>query len=530
MIELGQKGSRQYLYGYTLILPWALDYLTQASCLMTDTTFRCLRPYTLAILLAIIGNESIPLGWSVSPTETGGSYERLRAHLDAIIEDPVGHEDSSVSFNGNEPRLGRGRNFDDAGESENPGLIPTPESDGNKIEEEEDVDDHEMSRETEEGNEEEEIETIEAEPAVGGEPAFQNFLYPTQFQFNQNLLDTLPLVTDQGTALASFVKGRRLQWKLCHRHIVESVGAKSHIGQCVARLLRCNALKQYQRLVQLIMCELEVVYPGGANYPPNIASLHAMLGATETDSPGHILGDIRRWARWHRKGCPTTSNHLESVHGRLNHCVSTKADFFSRTQEVIKYLLGRYTERNKWVNSAFERNRALCYPPAEELRKPGFVRSKTIFYRALHTARGMNAPTNLRRFRPDNEALWISARFEVHPTTLVPPIGWGGVQSQAPNSGGLSPNTRTQGTKRFTITIDGDCQTRRGRIAMDILWHTARRLGVRVWATKGAAITTYVMSLAGPSLAAPLDTTDEGKWRGCCERYIADFLTKAQAA
>jgi hypothetical protein len=60
---------------------------------------------------------------------------------------------------------------------------------------------------------------------------------------------------------------------------------------------------------------------------------------------------------------------------------------------------------------------------------------------------------------------------------------------------------------------------------MDILWHTARRLGAKLWADEGAAISAHVLSLAGP-LDDPLAAQDEGEWRGQCENYINAFLTK----
>jgi hypothetical protein len=314
MVELGKPGSGEFLYGYTLVLPWALDYITQASCLMTDTTFKCCRPYCLSLLLAIVANESIVIGWSVSPTECTGAYERLRSHIDEIIANPVPPEDAKVTFMGDEPQIPQGRDFEDKAEhlakkeikaqKAHPNLIPNPQSDD---EDDDEADATDLLRssdgEDETTEEEEEVgDEIEAVPDPGGMPAPDGLLFPEQFAFDPDLLQTLPLVTDQGTALASLVNKRHLQWKLCHRHIIQSVGPKSHVGRCVVRLLRCNSPQHYRRLVRSINRELEVVYPGAANLPTNIGALRAMLNATEDDHPQHVLGDIRLWARWHRTG------------------------------------------------------------------------------------------------------------------------------------------------------------------------------------------------------------------------------------
>jgi hypothetical protein len=89
MIPLGtQQKYVQFLYGFVCVFPWVLDILRQARCLMTDTTFKSLRPYTLSILLAIIANESVPIAFSVSPTETTGSYARIFDLIDEIIANP----------------------------------------------------------------------------------------------------------------------------------------------------------------------------------------------------------------------------------------------------------------------------------------------------------------------------------------------------------------------------------------------------------------------------------------------------------
>jgi hypothetical protein len=72
MFSFGPEGC---LSAFTCVLPWCVDVLDEgANCAVTDTTFRILKPYTLAILTLIFANESIPIAFSVSPTEDEDSY------------------------------------------------------------------------------------------------------------------------------------------------------------------------------------------------------------------------------------------------------------------------------------------------------------------------------------------------------------------------------------------------------------------------------------------------------------------------
>jgi hypothetical protein len=78
---------------------------------MTDSTFESLAPYTLPILHAIVANESMPIAFGISPTETADAYSRIydnirrlgrqRAWYDRFWRspgaDPTPHHDNSVA-------------------------------------------------------------------------------------------------------------------------------------------------------------------------------------------------------------------------------------------------------------------------------------------------------------------------------------------------------------------------------------------------------------------------------------------------
>jgi hypothetical protein len=69
--------------------------------------------------------------------------------------------------------------------------------------------------------------------------------------------------------------------------------------------------------------------------------LEEMLRAVE-----HDTDDLRFWARWHRLGCPTTTNAQESIHAWLNRDPQTCRSFYSRLEQVKKLLWKRFTDIN----------------------------------------------------------------------------------------------------------------------------------------------------------------------------------------
>jgi hypothetical protein len=160
-------------------------------------------------LHAIFANESLPIAFALSSSETTDSYVRLYHHLSEVLErfpESIGEplpsliETHDVVFvegqwphtiDPNEEDVGdmpEGGSFEDGGD------VAEPEEDPMLSDDEQEARDELMS-----------------EP--GRHPGVWDFLA------------SIPLITDQGTALRSFVKRFRLNWKLCHRHIVESVGA-----------------------------------------------------------------------------------------------------------------------------------------------------------------------------------------------------------------------------------------------------------------------------------------------------------------
>lgn len=167
---------------------------------------------------------------------------------------------------------------------------------------------------------------------------------------NPAILHDLPLVSDQGSGLRAFANHRQLKWKHCHRHLIEAAGANSQIGDWVARLLQCASEPQYHRVAECIQCEiarLESIRQDSSKAEkilnsPKMTTLSKMLNPDGVDE----MHTIEHWAKWHRFGCPSTSNASESIHAKLNAIAGEGRTFLARLSLVKKFLFRRFTQRN----------------------------------------------------------------------------------------------------------------------------------------------------------------------------------------
>jgi hypothetical protein len=162
---------------------------------------------------------------------------------------------------------------------------------------------------------------------------------------SKKLLTDLPLVSDQGKALGKLVRHFDLDWKLCHRHMIENAGASSLVGSWVSRILRCCSEAEYKHVRDVINLEVETLYrkyQPNRLYPKGYGRLKMLLDPECAD----WQYQLDHWARWRCIGCPNTSNAAESVHAKLNAQKRQRRLFMGRLQLVVNYCQKRYDERN----------------------------------------------------------------------------------------------------------------------------------------------------------------------------------------
>jgi hypothetical protein len=489
-----------YLHSMSVVFPWATDLLRQdPDCAMTDSTFRSCKPYTLAILHLIFANESIPIAFALSPSETAISYISLYNHIQEelkVVERGVPEaQRNEAPFTGDEP---------------------CPETD----ETPEEADDGDELGPFVEGMPPAESLPESPPPAQPEEPqrrvSLRRSPHPPHYgdQNSRTLLTKLPVLTDQGTALAALVDWFDLDWKLCHRHIIESVGAKGRVTDFVCRILRCFSVEEYDVERVAILHEIA----GREKFFEEVKgwdSVLRLLGRLEDEHPLCVQST---WALWKRLGLPRTTNSAESVNGRLNENTLNQKSFVERVFIVAQHFITRYNSRFSWRDRSLNRNRSKCWPDPASDDSP----AKTEFYRTLHRVRPHESlaarkdrPCSLeadRRFFIPRRADSTSVYF---PKKVKFPSGWaieatiGATKEQFPAEPG----------RPLLLTLpEQSARTQRSRIAWGIAYGLMKSLGQTKWKNIGATIVSWVSIRAG-QLKLPDDgipSLDQARWRNDC--------------
>jgi ubiquitin C-terminal hydrolase len=478
-------GPNKYLFSLTVVFPWAIDILMKGpNCLMTDTTFRSVHPYTLPILHAIVANESIPIAFGISPTETALSYHRIYQHItDVQIDLQASLFPAVLARMSPNPHQAQGNQ-------------PSPE-DPEAVKDGDDRPEDEYSGPINESAE---------------SPMKRREIHNVR-----ELLQSIPIVTDQGSALEKFIHDWGLTWKICHRHIIESMGSGTAIGEWGERLLRTFNETEWQREVEVICGEMQ---RRSSEWSPSAQGYDSLLALLGKHAPGskHHLADRAHWALWLRKGCPTTTNSAESVNGHLNAETYGHREFVDRIQIVVKHIIRRYESRNKWCDRALARNAGKCFPAKETMANPWFSRSRMEFYRELHNVAHLEAPVK-RRFPPEIRCcmVWPYVREDPDGKGCRLPARWDESLAEALTRSGVNPEE----TGDHIILTRHSSHTQRTHLGWRISLRFAKKLGDTVWKAAGTQLYDWIQQI-GRDLNVPetgeIPSDLEIEWRcRCCE-------------
>jgi hypothetical protein len=516
------------LYSMTVVFPWATDLLHQnPSCAMTDSTFKSCKPYTLAILHLIFANESVPIGFALSPSETADSYIQLYDHIHRALGTaarnfPPEQVNPAASSPGTDPWDGAAEATgaadcapeeedlcESSGEPEAPDTpppgspgMPPPGSPGIPPP----------------GSPDTPPPGSPGIPPRGPPASAEGDWADAQrlrLRNERTLLTRLPILTDQGSALEKFVAHFQLDWKLCHRHIIESVGAKCRLTDFVCRILRCFSVEEYQETRESILEEIK----GREEHLSQVQgwkSLQRLLGLLEDKHP---LSFMSTWALWERLGCPRTTNSAESVNGRLNKDTAGVRSFVERVFIVVQHFLCRYNSRFSWSNRAVSRNRLKCWPaPNATWSSPG----KTRFYRALHwvkdgetyqhrMAHKCISPADPRRYIPMTEAS-CQVRFVKKPRL---PDSWAIVSEIVPGTRRVVVDASRP---LLLVVAERSAYTQRSHMAWTIAYSLMKYVGAREWDHRGAVIVEAIHRRSC-ELNIPengISALDQAHWRAWC--------------
>jgi ubiquitin C-terminal hydrolase len=484
-------GDSKWLFNLTCVLPWAIDILAKGpNCLMTDTTFKSVAPYTLPILHAIVANESIPIAFGISPTETSESYGNMYTHISQLMQSFSRCVTTQMIHN--QVPLPAQRPANERWyENEPPSVI-----------------NHDLS---EQRHEKEvwtgEVETVDASPMARTGATVRQAT---------DMLLKLPLLTDQGSALAKFVKTWNIRWILCHRHILESIGSGTLFAHWAARLLQCYDEAEWRRTVDVISKEMDRRSDEWTPQQKGYESLARLLGYT-FEGDVHHLADRRRWALWERLGCPSTTNSAESVNGHLNGDISNDMEFEEKIEVVANHFLARYRSRNTWCDRSLRRNAGKCFPSGDVMALPWFSRSRLLFFRALHNLTTETKPVK-RQFQPEILCFVIAASCVETVGPFPPPATWGFTT--------IGNGTDDKTSDRLVLTLDS-CRTWRSYLCWQITMMIKKQLTDSAWENCGGLIFERVAAM-GVELNIPEDSLpdpqSEAQWRCDCSIQWPEWL------
>jgi ubiquitin carboxyl-terminal hydrolase 3 len=508
--NLQEYGHGRRLISVTCVFPWAIDILRRGpNCLMADTTFASLDPYVLPVLHAIIANESIPIAFGISPSETGKCYEQMYEHIrDLDRRQTNGREIARIVA---------------------PMIVRQERGDGALDEEEQDSCENRGNADWPE-DEETHLEEILANEPVESEwrapvpetPKFAMVQSPNADIEMVALLQSLPLVSDMGAGLHHLVDTWHLTWKLCHRHIIEAIGVGGALlVEWACRLLQCYSREQWEatRLVILLEMESPDVKGDFARSGPPFEILWKLLGFTNPKKT-HPLDVMERWALWERKGCPRTSNSAESVNGRLNAEIAGAADWIARLEIVVLHFRKRYLSRNTWCDRALKRNAKKCWTEDDE--KPvWFSPERQEFYRCLHNATELEGPVK-RKFPPEDMRFILFPHVEEYPEAPNLPPNFGQPRK---------PAAREIPEKSLHLEKDAAC-THFAHLGWQIVFGLRKRVGEKKWGARGTQIHTEVI-LTGHGLGVPeegpIPVEFEARWRARCWMDCPKWVKRNQA-
>ena len=155
---------------------------------------------------------------------------------------------------------------------------------------------------------------------------------------NDSQLKNIPILSDEGKAIQSFVNENQCQQFFCYRHLIEKIGAHSILGIITRRLLFQPTLEKFQN--ELPQSISDVNYLISNNYVDQksvekfvrVFDLKISNGLIENNYVAN-----HRHGLWNRSmlGISTCSNHVERLHRTLNEKTNHSQSILTRLSIVF---------------------------------------------------------------------------------------------------------------------------------------------------------------------------------------------------
>jgi hypothetical protein len=224
------------------------------------------------------------------------------------------------------------------------------------------------------------------------------------------LLTGIPLLSDRGGGLDHFAKALKLIQLICHWHLIHGAGAASIGGDWIRRLCGAGDLDEAKDIMLVIRCELAAFQRRRKGLFVN-ASYYGVLMRMLNAVEHNVESELYWWARWMRRGCPTTTNAAESIHALINELTRHARSFFHILKIIKKRLWQRFDQRDHEDRIKNRSINHLCHPDKLAKVTPG----NKVFYEEL---------SRLGRDGPYAEPEWRFPRLHEAIPTEFPPPEW----------------------------------------------------------------------------------------------------------
>jgi hypothetical protein len=327
------------------------------------------------------------------------------------------------------------------------------------------------------------------------------------------ILTALPILTDQGAALAAFIKHFNLNWKLFIRHILEAVGTKDPVFSWILRLIYAWCPEEYVHECLTIALELAAI----GLEPRKAKLLQLMMGKVHV---AHPLRCLSRWAAFARSaGVPRVGNQIEGRHSHLNRQTKGLKDLVDLLIQLIVHCHTAYRNRNANLRISFQKNKRLFDPDAAAQSDVSFNPAKCAYYRALYTLRGKkgrDGPDPKAELEPDLQTYGFAPEFTERKVDVVLPPKW---QPKPKVSTNEVP-------ERQTLHATGS-RTKRDQMAYEIMAEMRRLFGENL----NAVDTSVFAEIARLGEHLPTNPpggyykpVDEAEWRVRSRAYVESLL------
>jgi hypothetical protein len=158
-----------------------------------------------------------------------------------------------------------------------------------------------------------------------------------------------PILSDEGSGLASYASSMKVPHFLCHRHILEGLGSGTYIASLANRLLRAGTPAVYLSRAEQVYSDLNCLIKRKLlkKKSPALRKFYDLFGR----DPKSVT-KFQPQAMWTRNnyGVSTCSNHVERLHRQLNAAIKGLRNFARRLAIVIATLSQRFESASRFTH------------------------------------------------------------------------------------------------------------------------------------------------------------------------------------